>query len=191
LHDALRSDSLLWEPSGGAQQTQSESSVTLTAPQLFYDPAQNWRTLPMLVAEAVDAVGKESVGLMGSSMGGYYAGCLSQRYGLRAVLINPVVQPLALLNRVKGRQVHPVTGEQYTFGESDRQKFAQWGGFDLVNPEHMLLCVGMQDETLDPQIAREHLRGCRQIVDPTGGHQFPRFASALPEMLVFLFPSVA
>lgn len=170
--------------------TEAQVTIALHAPQLAYDPSQNFVSLPALLESVLGQHDAEHVALVGSSMGGYYAGCLAQRYGMRAVLINPVVNPVALMHRVTGQQLHPVTGEVYDFGLADNAKFAQWGALDQLNEERVLLCLGLRDQTLDPVLARSHFPNCARIEDPTGDHRFPRFVTALPEILSFLFPSL-
>jgi predicted esterase YcpF (UPF0227 family) len=176
--------------------TSQSPGTTLSAPQLYYDPDKNWSLLQGLVGDVLEYSGPKEFALIGSSMGGFYAGCLSQRYGLRAALINPVVEPMALLHRVKGRQQHPVTGEVYTFSVADQQKFERWGMLDpngarpgeVRAPCHMLLCLGLKDETIDPALANTRFQRFCRIIDPSGGHRFPRFQTVLPEILTFLFP---
>lgn len=172
------------------QNTDGADSIALEAPQLAYDPAKNFTKLQGMLKKALSEGQPEDVALIGSSMGGYYAACLSQQYGLRAALINPVVDPLGLLHRVEGQQVHPVTGEVYSFGTEDQQKFEQWGTLSQIKHDHILLCLGLKDETLNPASALSHYAACRRIEDPTGDHRFPRFVIALPEILSFLYPSV-
>ena len=53
--------------------------------------------------------------LVGSSLGGYYATWLAERFGLRAVLVNPAVRPYDLLAAYVGTQKNLHTGEEYDF----------------------------------------------------------------------------
>src|SRR5690606_20140638 len=46
----------------------------------------------------------ESVALVGSSLGGFYATWLAQQHGVKAVLINPAVAPWKLLDKRTGTQ---------------------------------------------------------------------------------------
>lgn len=41
----------------------------------------------------IKEIGDQSVVLIGSSLGGFYATCISERYGLPAALVNPATGP--------------------------------------------------------------------------------------------------
>ena len=64
------------------------------APSLSYVPELAMDTLEQLVHSYDD------VTLVGSSLGGYYAIYLAEKYGLKAVLINPAVDSSKTLKRV-------------------------------------------------------------------------------------------
>ena len=55
-----------------------------------------------------------SLAFVGSSLGGYYATWLAERYGARAVVINPAMRPVRRPRRaVAARRRNPHTGERY------------------------------------------------------------------------------
>ena len=54
---------------------------------------------------------------MGSSLGGYFATYLAEKYQAKTVLINPAVKPFELLNDYLGKQINPYTGECYQVKE--------------------------------------------------------------------------
>ena len=65
------------------------------APSLSYVPELAIDTLEQLIESC-----GEDVTLIGSSLGGYYAIYLAEKYGLKAVLINPAVDSSETLKRV-------------------------------------------------------------------------------------------
>ena len=54
------------------------------------------------------------VGLIGSSLGGFWATCAAEQFSLPAVVVNPAVHPQLLLEHFLGEQTNPYTGQRFT-----------------------------------------------------------------------------
>ena len=78
-------------------------------PQLAHRPEAAMRE----VRAWIEAHDPTSIALVGSSLGGFYATHLAERYRVRAVLINPAVRPYENLVTYLGRQRNLYTGEKY------------------------------------------------------------------------------
>jgi len=122
--------------------------------------------------------------LVGSSLGGYYASWLAEKYDLRAVLINPAVQAPTLLEGLIGRHANFHTGETFEFTAAHAEQLRALSPA-TVNPSRYLLLVETGDEVLDYRLAVEHYAGCRQIVLAGGDHSFTRFPDLLPQIIEF------
>jgi hypothetical protein len=122
--------------------------------------------------------------LVGSSLGGYYATHLAERFDLRAVLINPAVVAPVLLDAFIGTQTNLHTGESFDF---TAEHIAQLRALEVrrVAPERYLLMVESGDELLDYRQALARYAGCRQVVLEGGDHSFTRFPEMLPQLLEF------
>ncbi|HWI14488.1 MAG TPA: YqiA/YcfP family alpha/beta fold hydrolase, partial [Burkholderiales bacterium] len=120
--------------------------------------------------------------LIGSSLGGYYATALAERYGCRAVLINPAVRPYEGLSKYLGPQTNLYTGEPYELTQAHLDELRALDPV-TVTPERYLLIVGTQDEVLDYRAALERYRGCRQIVVEGGDHGLGDFGGHLDDVL--------
>lgn len=122
--------------------------------------------------------------LIGSSLGGYYATWLAERYALRAVLVNPAVRPYALLGNYLGLQKNLYTGAEY---ELTAQHIDELKAFDVatITPERYFLLTCTGDETLDYRDGVQKYRDARQSVIPGGDHGFSDFAQYLDPVLAF------
>lgn len=132
------------------------------------------------------ALAEGAVGLIGSSMGGYFATILAERYGLRAVLVNPSARPHLRIGRYFGVNTNPYTGARFTLDAGH----ARWLEAHLpaaIDPDHYWLLTQTGDEVLDYRDAVAFHAGCRQTIEPGGNHQFVGFERHLPEVVRFLF----
>jgi predicted esterase YcpF (UPF0227 family) len=79
---------------------QQHPSITCEVPYLKPYPADAITQLQVLLENY--RAKKEKIALVGSSLGGYYAAWLAEKYNLRAVLVNPSVRPFELLGKYIG-----------------------------------------------------------------------------------------
>jgi predicted esterase YcpF (UPF0227 family) len=126
----------------------------------------------------------ESVTLVGSSLGGFYATCLAERRGARAVLINPAIEPHTGLRAYLGTQQNLYSGEKYELTE---EHLRQWQRqyVERIDPERYLLLVETGDEVLDYRAAVRRYRGARQVVVQGGDHSLASFPEHIPLILQF------
>jgi predicted esterase YcpF (UPF0227 family) len=127
----------------------------------------------------------DGVRLLGSSLGGFYATWLTEKWGVKSALINPAVHANRLLRDALGPQRNYSSGEEYEF---TAQHLAELDALDLPRPTRLdryLLLVETGDEVLDYRDAVGYYGGCRQIVREGGDHSYTRFADDLPTILDF------
>jgi predicted esterase YcpF (UPF0227 family) len=161
-----------------------ELAIELQTPALPDNPAAALAAAEAAII-AARANGYESIGVLGSSMGGFYATILAQRYGLRAVLINPAVQPQRFVAANLGRQRNPYTEIEFTLDGADVEVLQRISP-ELSRPELFWLLQQMGDEVLDYRDAVNFYAGCRQTVEPGGNHRFQDFERYLPDIITFL-----
>ena len=138
------------------------------------------------IAQAEAIIGRQAgpLTVVGSSLGGFYATWLAEKFDLRAVLINPaVVAPIALEEYI-GTQTNLHTQETFEFTAGH---VAQLHALEMprVTPGRYLLMVETGDEVLDYRQAVARYAGCRQVVLEGGDHSFTRFPDCLPQLLEF------
>lgn len=150
-------------------------------PALPYAP----RGAMALLEQELAGVAPETVTLVGSSLGGFYATCLTERLGVRAVLVNPAITPHQGLRSYLGPQKNLYTGEEYTLTE---EHLAQLTSLYVGKPRRLdsyLLMHTTGDELLDWRVAVEHYAGCRQVIVAGSDHGFREFGDYLDIVLGF------
>jgi predicted esterase YcpF (UPF0227 family) len=120
----------------------------------------------------------------GSSLGGFYATWLAEKYDLRAALINPAVAAPVSLAKYLGTQTNLHTHEPFEF---TLEHLGQLRALEpaRVKPSRYLLMVETGDEALDYREAVARYAGCRQIVLPGGDHGFTRFPEYVSQLIEF------
>ena len=155
-------------------------STEFACPDLPHRPAQAL----VLLARLVESAGPERCALMGSSLGGYYATWLSERYRLRAVLVNPAIRPYELLKDAVGMQTNLYTGAPYEFTAAHLAELRALE-IESVSPRRYLLIVRTGDEVLDYREAVAKYRGSEMIVEEGGDHGFADFDRYVDRALAF------
>ncbi len=134
--------------------------------------------------ELFGALAGESICAVGSSLGGFYATWAAEEFGCRAVLINPAVQPYALVADYIGPQRNYQTGEiqlvEASFADDLRQLERQ-----PSQPKNYWVLLQTGDETLDYRQAVEFYAGCRHSILEGGDHSFAGYADWLPQIWEF------
>ena len=122
---------------------------------------------------------------VGSSLGGFYATWLAERYGARAVLINPAIHPDIDLAPYLGRQKNLHTGEEYELRPEDLAELYALRVARITRAERYLLLVQTGDEVLDYRVAVCFYAGAWQFVQGGGDHGFRDFEPQMPAVLRF------
>lgn len=124
--------------------------------------------------------------LVGSSLGGYYATWLAERYGIKAALINPAVAPCDHHGeKFVGPQRNYHTGAEYVFTAEHVQALRGFAVAEVTDATRYLLLVQTGDEVLDYRLALKLYAGCQMVVQEGGNHGFENFAAVLPLILQF------
>ncbi len=151
--------------------------------------------VPSLPCQAINALQSlvercesEQIALIGSSLGGYYATYLAERFKLRAVLVNPAVRPDELMRDYLGQNHNPYSDEDYVLRESHMAELRDLRIERMSHPENILLMVQTGDETLNFAEASAKFSTSPCIIEHGGDHRYQGFENWIPYCLAFLFP---
>jgi predicted esterase YcpF (UPF0227 family) len=118
--------------------------------------------------------------LVGSSLGGFYATHLVAKFGVKAVLVNPVVRAGQLLRQLAGTEQHFwYKDERYLFTRQHVEELEALDQLTPAYPENILVMLETGDKTLDWQDATAYYRHAHQLIFRGGNHGFTRFRDVL------------
>lgn len=158
----------------------------LICPQLPASPKAAME-LALLLAERH---APDNLAIVGSSLGGFYATWLAERLGVRAVLLNPSVNPLASLEKHVGLTTAWHSDEPFEFRREYMDELAELTVARITRPERYFLIAATGDEVLDYRDMLAHYQGARQHVIEGSDHAISEFSQYVDEVLAFCQPGV-
>jgi predicted esterase YcpF (UPF0227 family) len=165
-----------------AQQTLAYAQAqgdTLMVPALPTNPTQALALLEGIMQE------QRPQALIGSSLGGFFATILAEKYGLRAALINPAVEPYKRLAPYIGPVKNYHTGEVSVIDESFMDDLLAMESRPR-NLHKIAVFLETGDETLDYRDALAYYAGALISVTEGGSHRYEGFQEKLPAIWQFL-----
>jgi uncharacterized protein len=159
------------------------------APQLHWWcpqlPASPREAMALVFAE-IDRWPREAIAVIGSSLGGFYATAVAERYGCRAVLLNPAVDP--------ARDLAQHIGETTAWHDPRQRLFFRAEYIDELRaltaaptrPERYLAIVAKGDEVLDWREMAARYAGADIELLKGGDHALSDFDKHLPAVMRFL-----
>ena len=134
---------------------------------------------------ADDLCKEDELAVAGSSLGGFYATWLAEKYSCPAVLINPAVKPHVLLKKYLGENRNYYTDHSWVLDESHIEQFRRLIIDDISEPQRYLLMLQTGDQTLDYREAMMKYEACPSIIEQGGSHEFSDFEKHLDKILSF------
>jgi predicted esterase YcpF (UPF0227 family) len=156
--------------------------VVWHCPQLPPSPAEAVRTL---LAD-VSGWPRETMGVVGSSLGGFYATVVAERLGCRAVLLNPAVDPARDLSRYSGEITAWHSDERFHFRPEFVDELRHLSPATLTDRQRYLAILAKGDEVLDWREMSARYAGCRIKLLEASDHALSDFELHLPDVLAFL-----
>ncbi len=126
---------------------------------------------------------QRKVHLIGSSLGGYYATFLSEKYNLKAAMINPAVWAYKIFKNDMGTNENLNTGEKYFIDDLWVQSLKDIF-IENITGKNYLVLLQTGDQTLNYKFAKQYFEGSNIIIDEGGSHSFENLELKIPEMLL-------
>ena len=129
----------------------------------------------------------DSMAVVGSSLGGFYATALAERLGCRAVLLNPAVHPARDLAAHVGEHTlwhHPE--ERFLFEPAFVQELLALEVPRITRPERYMAVITKGDEVLDWREMVGHYPGAQVLLLEGSDHALSDYDHQLPAVLQFL-----
>lgn len=152
------------------------------APVLDASPARAIETAAALCARFAP----DMLTIIGSSLGGYYATWLAERFGCRAVLLNPGVFAARDLSLYVGTQTmfhDPSQSFEFKAGYIDELRAIEVA--QITRPERYFLIAATGDEVLDWREMVKKYSGSHMKVIPGSDHGLSDFADYINQVLAF------
>jgi len=157
----------------------------LEVPCLSYDPTIALDQLQTTIHKYQQQQGVRQLCFIGSSLGGYYATWLAEKYESRVVLVNPAVKPYELFEDYLGFNRNIYTGEEYMLTMDHVEKLKSLKVEHITKPDRYLLMLQTGDDVLDYKQALEKYAAVPSIVEEGGSHEFAGFDRHLETVLAF------
>jgi predicted esterase YcpF (UPF0227 family) len=162
---------------------QRHPQVQWCCPQLPPSPRQAANDMLRLIADWP----RDTMAVVGSSLGGFYASWVARQTGCRSVLLNPAVFPARDLARHIGAQSQwHAPDERFYFQESYIAELQSMADEGTHAPGPELALISQRDEVLDWREMQARYPKARRILLPEGDHAISDFALHLDTVLEFL-----
>lgn len=112
--------------------------------------------------------------LIGSSLGGYYATFLAEKYHLKAILVNPVIDGYKTLLPAVGR-IHISYNNQTFLWTMDLALSLKQYYVETITPSLYYVMLQKEDKVLNYKNAVEKFRDSKMLLQEGGSHRFENF----------------
>lgn len=154
----------------------------LLCPQIPEAPEEARAFLELLVEQHIEDF---NLSFVGSSLGGYYATYLAEKYSGTAVLVNPSVKPYETLAQYLGENKFYFEDGSWEFNETHIQQLKSIDTEIITAPERYMVLLQTGDETLDYRQAESKYSNSNCIIEQGGDHGFDRFERHIPKIIEF------
>lgn len=153
-------------------------------PALSPSPAEAIAQAEAIIATA-DPAQRATLTVIGSSLGGFYATWLAEKYACKAVLLNPAVKPPRDLESYVGVTTYYHSDEVFEFKAEYVAQLRALAVEKITRPERYFLLAATGDEVLDWREMVAHYPGAKQKIIEGSDHGIAEFADYLGLVMAF------
>ena len=139
-----------------------------------------------MVTKYIDQSGADSILIIGSSLGGFYANYLAEKYACKAVALNPAVRAARELAPHVGMLTSYDNDEPFDFRLEYIDELKALQVDKITSPERYFLIAAKGDELLDWKEMVEFYEGANQLVLEGSDHGTTDYGNHLPKVLEFI-----
>jgi uncharacterized protein len=168
-----------------ARVSERHPEVSGWCPQLPPSPREAMRML--MDGTASWPRDRMGMGVIGSSLGGFYATCVAQALACRAVLLNPAVDPARDLSKYIGEQTawHEPS-QHFYFAPEYVDELRELDPGPIREPAKFFAVIAKGDEVLDWREMTSRYAGCRIALLEGSNHALSDFDVHIGAALGFL-----
>lgn len=160
----------------------AHDSYEFYCPQLLASPKQS---MDMVMAY-IDQAKFDRLVVVGSSLGGFYANFLAERYGCKAVSLNPAVRAPRELAPHVGMMTSYDSEEPFDFRPEYIDELKALQVEKISSPSRYFLIAAKGDELLDWKEMVQFYEGANQLVLEGSDHGIADYADHLPKVIRFI-----
>jgi len=159
-----------------------DKSFEWYCPQLLPSPKMS---LDMVI-QHIDQSNEDRMVIIGSSLGGFYANYLAEKYDCKAVVLNPAVRAARELAPHVGMLTAYDSDEPFDFRPEYIDELKALQVEKISSPNRYFLIAAKGDELLDWREMVDFYSGANQLVLEGSDHGISEYGELLPKVLEFI-----
>ena len=160
----------------------TENSFGWYCPQLLASPKISME----MVQARIEKSRADRIVVIGSSLGGFYANYLAEKYGCKAVALNPAVRAPRELAPHVGMMTAFNSDEPFDFRPEYIDELQMLQVESITNPERYFLIAAKGDELLSWEEMVAFYPGAKHLVLEGSDHGIADYADHLPSVIDFI-----
>ncbi len=139
-----------------------------------------------MVTQYINQSNADRIVIIGSSLGGFYANYLAEKYACKAVVLNPAVRAARELAPHIGMLTAYDSDEPFDFRPEYIDELKALQVEKITSPNRYFLIAAKGDELLDWREMVEFYAGANQLVLEGSDHGITEYGDLLPKVLEFI-----